>query len=103
MLKDQPGGECRALCVIPAKVTDPARATRREIEAIRNADVILHAPGEVPDLVRLARREVELVPVSDASAPGRAAAMRASGLEVVIVEGNRPAAAAARADGGITA
>ena len=103
MLKDQPGGECGALCVIRAKLTDPARATRREIEAIRNADVILHAPGEVPDLVRLARREVELVPVSDASAPSRAAAMRASGLEVVIVEGNRPAAAAARANGGITA
>ena len=103
MLKDQPGGECGALCVIPAKVTGPARATRREIEAIRNADVILHAPGEVPDLVRLARRELELVPVSDASAPSRAAAMRASGLEVVIVEGNRPATAAARADGGITA
>ena len=104
MLKDQPASACGALCVIPAKVTDPARATRREIEAIRNADVILHAPGEVPDLVRLARREVELVPVSDASAPGRAVAMRATGLEVVIVEGNRPAApAAARTDGGITA
>ena len=39
---------------------------RRQIEAIRNADVILHAPGEAPDIIHLARREVELV----ASEPG---------------------------------
>ena len=85
MLKDQPGSECGALHVIPAQVTDPAHATRREIEAIRNADVILHVPGEVPDLVHLARREVELMAVPAASAPRRAAAMRARGLEVVIM------------------
>ena len=103
LLAGQEGHDEATIHVIGDSASDPVRATRREIEAIRNADVILHAPGEVPDLVRLARREVELVPVSDASAPGRAAAMRASGLEVVIVEGNRPAAAAAKADGCITA
>lgn len=101
MLKDQPGSECGALLVISAKVTDPARATRREIEAIRNADVILHAPGELPDLVHLARREVELVSVSGSNTWARAAAMRASGLEVVIIHGNRSAPVAALADGGI--
>ena len=102
MLKDQPGSECGAAHVISAKVTDPARATRREIEAIRNADVILHAPGELPDLVHLARREVELVSVSGSNTWARAAAMRASGLEVVIIQGNRSAPVAALADGGIT-
>lgn len=75
MLKDQPGSECGALHVISAKVTDPARATRRE---------------------------VELVSVSGSNTWARAAAMRASGLEVVIIQGNRSAPVAALADGGIT-
>ena len=103
MLKDQPSRECGALHVISAQATDPARATRRDIEAIRNADVILHAPGEVPELVHLARREVELVSVSSSSARARAAAMRASGLEVVILQSNRSAPFTARALEGVPA
>ncbi|MEC7305855.1 MAG: hypothetical protein VXU47_07750 [Pseudomonadota bacterium] len=86
--------------VIGDSAGDPLRATRREIEAIRNADVILHAPGEVPELVQLARREVELVAVPPALARIRAAAMRSRGLEVVIMpDGARSDVAGRRQEG----
>ena len=82
----QPEGDQGShLHVIAEAGDNPARPDRREIEAIRNADVILHPPGRVPDLVQFARREVELVALPPASAHGRAAAMRARGLEVVIL------------------
>ena len=85
----------KRLHVIAGADGDPARPDRRAIEAIRNADVILHPPGQVPDLVQFARREVELVALPPASAQGRAAAMRARGLEVVILpeSGTGPQAA----------
>ena len=104
MLTDRPehdGGG--GLHVIGEATGDPARPDRREIEAIRNADVILHAPGEVPELVNLARREVELVAVHPATAQSRAAAMRSRGLEVVIMSGSGSTDHAAHPDGSILA
>ncbi|MEK9553873.1 MAG: NAD(P)-dependent oxidoreductase, partial [Alphaproteobacteria bacterium] len=92
-----------AFLLISAGENERPRAPRRDIETIRNADVILHAPGEVPELVHLARREVELVSVSSSSARARAAAMRASGLEVVILQSNRSAPITARALEGVPA
>jgi len=85
MLADRQDHEDTNIHVIGAATGDPAGLDRSEIEAIRNADVILHAPGKVPELVHLARREVELVAISPARADGHAAAMRARGLEVVIL------------------
>ncbi|MGC6452868.1 MAG: precorrin-2 dehydrogenase/sirohydrochlorin ferrochelatase family protein [Candidatus Puniceispirillaceae bacterium] len=71
---------------------DPPGLDRRAIEAIRNADVILHAPGGVPAPVRLARREVELVAAPPETALARAAALRSRGLEVVIILASGPTA-----------
>ena len=100
LLAGQEGHDEATIHVIGDSAGDPVRATRREIEAIRNADVILHAPGEVPELVQLARREVELVAVPPALARIRAAVMRSRGLEVVIMpDGARSDVAGRRQEG----
>ena len=88
MLTDKPGQHRGGLHVISAQGGDPAQLDRRQTEAIRNADVILHAPGEVPACLHLARREVALVATDPEFARDRAAAMRSRGLEVVILPGN---------------
>lgn len=85
MLAEQPVRGCGGLHVIEAAAGDPAQLDRRQIEAIRNADVILHPPGRRPDLLHLARREVELVAADPAMARAKAASMTARGLEVVIL------------------
>jgi uroporphyrin-III C-methyltransferase/precorrin-2 dehydrogenase/sirohydrochlorin ferrochelatase len=88
MLSDQPGHEGGGLHVIgddpDLRADEPTQLKRHEIEAIRNADVILHAPGNVPDFVDLARREVEILSVHPAMVWARAAVLTSRGLEVVI-------------------
>ena len=95
MLTDKPAQDRGGLHVITNKGSDPAQLNRRQIEAIRNADVILHPPGEMPELVHLARREVELVSAEPAMARAQAASMMARGLEVVITGAARPPAQSA--------
>ena len=87
----QPEGDQGAhLHVIAEAGEDMARPDRREIEAIRNADVILHPPGRMPEFLHLARREVELLAADPAMARVHAASMTARGLEVVMMQGACP-------------
>ena len=106
MLTDKPGQHRGSLHVITDQGNDQgndaAQLDRRQIEAIRNADVIFHAPGKVPGLLHLARREVELVATEPAAAWDRAAELRSRGLEVVIMPGNGAGGPADRmAEGGM--
>ena len=103
MLAEQPASGFGGLHVIEARAGDPGRLGRRETDAIRNADVILHPPGEMPEPVRLARREVELVSADPAKARALAASMAARGLEVVIMRAAVPDVSAARASATATA
>ena len=101
MLTDKPGQHRGSLHVITGQGNDAAQLDRRQIEAIRNADVIFHAPSKVPGLLHLARREVELVATEPAAARDRAAELRSRGLEVVIMPGNGAGGPADRmAEGG---
>ena len=95
MLADPATRAGGGLHVIQANCGDPGLLDHHEIEAIRNADVILCPPGETPALVHLARREVEMVTAEPAMARAHAASMSARGLQVVIINAAvsvRPAA-----------
>lgn len=85
MLADPATRAGGGLHVIQANCGDPGLLDHHEIEAIRNADVILCPPGETPALVHLARREVEMVTAEPAMARAHAASMSARGLQVVII------------------
>jgi len=90
LLAEQPRRECGQLHVVPGGTGDPAVLGRRQTEAIRNADVILHPPGKMPEFLHLARREVELLAADPAMARAHAASMTARGLEVVMMQGACP-------------
>ena len=92
MLADQSGRGYGGLHVIKAETGDPALLDRRQIEAIRNADVIFYPPGDKPALLHLARREVKLVRTDPEMARARATSMIARGLEVVILPSAGPPA-----------
>ena len=95
MLTEEPAKAQGGLHVISGCSGSHLKMGRRQIEAIRNADVILHAPGEVQDIIHLARREVELVASEPGLARGLAAEMRSRDLEVVIMPGGDCAGRAA--------
>lgn len=86
MLARQPERGCGGLHIIKVDTGDPALLDCTDLEAVRNADVILHPSGEAPQLANLARREVELMQADPAAARAYAASMTARGLEVVILK-----------------
>lgn len=90
MLADQSSRKGGTLHVIQAGSGDAALLDNRQIEAIRNADVILHPPDDKPAFLHIARREVELVPTDQAAAHARAMSLTARGLGVVILPSSGP-------------
>ena len=84
------GGRMR---VVDIGIGDPGLLSLRGVEAIRNADLIIHAAGVTPAILDLARREAGILAVPQgqeaavASLADRLASAIAAGQQVVLLRG----------------